>query len=564
MNFFNNLITRLEDKYETDYLYKVILLSFFSIANILFSFVISFMQFIQNEYIYGSIFFALSLFSFVFLKKINTKDKYLIIKNLLIILIIISIITYITISDFGYYSLFWTFLFPFILVYLFDLKRGTLLSFLLILAIVISNLVFMIYVENEIIEIKLLKKISYILPYLLLTFIIYFNEIINIYKEKQYETNSIKNQKKTIIKDELITKISYQIRTPLNNILGLKNLLEQTHITEYQKDILNSIEASIGNLNHVIEQIDSVSDAKINFEKNNFSSFNIKNAISRTVDFYQHNYQNIDIKFLFSNEIPEKLYGNPVAVKQIFINLIELSINQHNTKTRIEIEANIRCEIEGLVTCNFLFKIINNNSLKQLIESDKLLEYSIVKSSVDKMSGKIKVVEKENSTLFDFFLEFETSSEMISYQSFNENKFIYQKNEEKGILLQDANILVVEDNEINQKVVELSLTKHVKNLDFANNGKEALELYGKNKYNLIIMDIQMPVMDGIRTTKKIREAEVATKTHTPIIAITANALVHDRTACLEAGMDDYIAKPYKIQDVIEKIENLLSNENKIV
>jgi CheY-like chemotaxis protein len=89
--------------------------------------------------------------------------------------------------------------------------------------------------------------------------------------------------------------------------------------------------------------------------------------------------------------------------------------------------------------------------------------------------------------------------------------------------LKDANVLLVEDNLINQKIVLLSLKKSVKNVDIANNGKEALDKFGLVKYDLILMDIQMPIMNGIVTTKKIRSIEKSTNTHTPIIAITANA-----------------------------------------
>ncbi|HPX06475.1 MAG TPA: response regulator, partial [Tenuifilaceae bacterium] len=120
-----------------------------------------------------------------------------------------------------------------------------------------------------------------------------------------------------------------------------------------------------------------------------------------------------------------------------------------------------------------------------------------------------------------------------------------------------ANVLLVEDNLINQKIVVLSLKKIVKNIEIANNGKEALDKFGTSKYDIILMDIQMPIMNGIVTTKKIREIESSTNSHTPIIAITANALLGDREECLAAGMDDYISKPFQIEVLIQKMRNLL-------
>ena len=129
--------------------------------------------------------------------------------------------------------------------------------------------------------------------------------------------------------------------------------------------------------------------------------------------------------------------------------------------------------------------------------------------------------------------------------------------EKEKVTLKDANVLLVEDNLINQKIVLLSLKKVVKNVDVANNGKEALDKFGSVKYDVILMDIQMPVMNGIVTTKKIRNLEESSNTHTPIIAITANALLGDKEECLEAGTDDYISKPFQIETLIDKIEKLL-------
>jgi CheY-like chemotaxis protein len=122
----------------------------------------------------------------------------------------------------------------------------------------------------------------------------------------------------------------------------------------------------------------------------------------------------------------------------------------------------------------------------------------------------------------------------------------------------EASILLVEDNLINQKIVLLSLEKLVRNIDIASNGKEALDKFGTANYDLILMDIQMPVMDGFLATKKIREIEASTNSFTPIIAITANAMSGDREACLAVGMDDYISKPFQIDILVEKMKTLLS------
>ncbi len=118
-------------------------------------------------------------------------------------------------------------------------------------------------------------------------------------------------------------------------------------------------------------------------------------------------------------------------------------------------------------------------------------------------------------------------------------------------------LLLVEDNEINQRLASIMLQKHGFNADVANNGKEAIEAHEENPYDLILMDVQMPEMDGFEATENIREWENTVQKHTPIIAMTAHAMKGDEKMCLEAGMDAYITKPIQPQALIETIENLL-------
>ena len=120
--------------------------------------------------------------------------------------------------------------------------------------------------------------------------------------------------------------------------------------------------------------------------------------------------------------------------------------------------------------------------------------------------------------------------------------------------LKDLNILLVEDNVINKNITILTLRSQVKKIDTASNGKEALDMFGKSNYDLILMDIQMPVMSGITAAEKIRALESTTNSHIPIIAITANAMIGDMEKCLSAGIDDYISKPFQPAALIEIIK----------
>ena len=122
-------------------------------------------------------------------------------------------------------------------------------------------------------------------------------------------------------------------------------------------------------------------------------------------------------------------------------------------------------------------------------------------------------------------------------------------------------ILLVEDNLLNQKVVLFNLRKKNYNVTAVINGKEAVEVYLSNKFDLILMDIMLPEMDGYEITKFIRENEKKTKEHVPIIALTANALENDRDKCINAGMDDYLAKPFTAQELYTVMDKFLVKEN---
>jgi len=123
--------------------------------------------------------------------------------------------------------------------------------------------------------------------------------------------------------------------------------------------------------------------------------------------------------------------------------------------------------------------------------------------------------------------------------------------------MKNIKILLVEDNLINQKITHLTLKPLVHSIDTASNGKEALDKFGTTSYDLILMDIQMPVMSGLVAAEKIRALESSTNTHVPIIAITANAMLGDKEKCISSGIDDYISKPFQPSALIDKIKKFI-------
>jgi CheY-like chemotaxis protein len=193
-------------------------------------------------------------------------------------------------------------------------------------------------------------------------------------------------------------------------------------------------------------------------------------------------------------------------------------------------------------------------------EETQIADFSIARKMLEHQGSALAIVQGPENTTFSFnqtFLKAKVETE-LAYPGKMDAVAAAIEAKSVPVDLKDACVLLVEDNLINQKIVVLSIQKMVKNIDVANNGKEALDKFGTSKYDIILMDIQMPVMDGIVATKKIREIEQSTNTSTPIIAITANALAGDKEICLAAGMDDYISKPFQVEVLLQKMRKLLN------
>jgi len=264
-----------------------------------------------------------------------------------------------------------------------------------------------------------------------------------------------------------------------------------------------------------------------------------------------------------SDQINHYLIGDPSLLRSLVVNIIKgLSIYKGNanpiqlkisnlrespSQVRLEFKFTVESELgDDLVSYIGTLNRNDSHQTSNLANAHNLL--------LESESGLTAETNHETATI-QFFQNFvkDTTRSIVEPQQPGDDESV-----KPGIALQDAKILLVEDNEINQKIVLLSLSKHVNQIDVARNGKEALEMFGLKQYDLILMDIMMPVMDGIVATKKIREIESTGESHIPIIAITANALAGDRENCLAAGVDDYIAKPFSADVLIKMMKNLLA------
>ena len=376
-------------------------------------------------------------------------------------------------------------------------------------------------------------------------------------------------QKENEIKEKFIAQLSYQIRTPLNNIVGIGSLLNETNLNQRQKDWLETMIASANNLASVVNIFSSsVTSERIENTKGADITFDLYATMNNIIQTYvgQSDEYNIGIKP--NMEVTPLLEGDPIQIKQIFMILIDTIIgNKKAEKINIIISCNLKQETEKLYDVHFVIRI--SDHLEFNVDSDlnniKMFNFSIASRMIEMTGNKLDITYDKNYTVLSFKLSLSKSSQSESKEKTSETT--YKKLEAEDIKyrdtskvdLRDANVLLVEDNLINQKIVILSIKNTVKDIEIANNGLEAVEKFNSSKYDIILMDLQMPVMDGIQATKKIREIELDKRLFpTPIIAITANALAGDREHCLASGMDEYISKPFQVEVLISKMKNLLA------
>lgn len=473
-------------------------------------------------------------------------------------------------------------LFPLFATSLLGFTRGSLASLsFLTLGLV---LLFVPFGINPGIDLNLSVKLSFIISFLIILIVAYVTDSIKQEILHDMEKQMLDQKNSNKLKEEFIANLSHQIRTPLNNIMVIANILETTDIDEKQRDMIDTIHASTNNLVNVVNSMVEISNVDLKERSDLSISFNLHNTISNTIKLFStQDSGQTTFNLKIDESIPKNLVGDPIKIKQIFLNLTENILkNKSSSKTSIDIKVWISKENLDMIDLNFEIRsnrpillpanenhnlfvtnesILSSASTQMYIE---LLELSITQKLIESNGGKLSINLSPENAVFSFpynlkksGTESEAEKQIVEKRESETESKPSKTISKTSIDLADANVLLVEDNLINQKIVVLSLKKLVKHIDIANNGKEALDKFGTSRFDIILMDIQMPIMNGIIATKKIREIEASSNSHTPIIAITANALLGDKEECLAAGMDDYISKPFQIEVLIQKMKNLL-------
>jgi CheY-like chemotaxis protein len=521
--------------------------------------------------------------SIFFLWNIKYVKKTLNYSNAAKINISIVIISFLIVFSFGHTEetvITWFPVIPVISVFLLGKRNGSIIS----LAFLIVTVIFFALPDEFTYkpETSNLVKLGLLGLYLVL---FTFSLIIEYYRTRQMriiEMQLLEAKNETKLKESFISKLSHQIRTPLSNIMLVGHMVNKLNITPEQKDMMETIIASANNLVNTIENIAEIAELDFEGKKSSqYTGFNLHTTINSTIKLFTVQKEPVvDFNLSMNEQLKQQaLEGDPVRLKQIFLNLIETILkNKRPGRISITILAdyqnnNVRDpEVRFEIKTSKPIKLSGENKDNRQTSEDLIikdhsslidnLDLIIARKIIIQLGGKLHILQtQEKNNVFLFTLPFKSSVN----QAIKESDSLPEKESAEALLnfqekLKETNILLVEDNTINQKIVVLSLKNYIRNIDVANNGKEALDKFGTSKYDLILMDVQMPVIDGFVATRKIREIEATTNSHTPIIAITANALHGDRDKCIAAGMDDYVSKPFQVEVLIAKIKDLLYNK----
>ncbi|PKQ66107.1 hypothetical protein BZG01_12150 [Labilibaculum manganireducens] len=392
-------------------------------------------------------------------------------------------------------------------------------------------------------------------------------DLLLVYLEKKNEELIIEKNKAeeaTKSKSLFLANMSHEIRSPMNGILGLSKILQQSNLDSEQKDMLDVMARSGENLIQIINDIldySKIEAGQIEIENIDFDIRKVTDTIFHLLN-YKAIEREVDFKIEVDEIIPENLIGDSFRLNQILMNLANnaLKFTQNGSVT-----LSIKCIEKTKEQVSLFFSVkdtgigISKDAQKKLFreftQSDKSItrEYggtglglAISKNLTQLMGGKI-IVESELGIGSEFMFELRFGHKE-KQKNMTTDQYIKPPS--------NLSILVAEDNPINQKVVMLTLRMMGLTCDIAKNGVEALEMYKKDRYQVILMDMQMPVLDGISATEKIRSFENAEtiKEPTYIVALTANSFIEDKQRCLEAGMNDFLSKPFK-EDGLRKILN---------